>query len=72
MQAIHPEGHINPNECLYCLNCQTYYWDEHRCPPMIVRRLKRERRRGLAGKPRGKESKATGQPVVVTTAETAG
>ena len=47
VQAIHPEGHINPNECLYCLNCQTYYWDERRCPPMIMRRLKRERRRGL-------------------------
>ena len=42
--AIHPEGHINPNECLYCLNCQTLYFDEHRCPVMIQRRLMRERR----------------------------
>ncbi len=50
VQAIHPEGHINPNECLYCLNCQTYYWDDHRCPPMIQRRERRERRQALSTK----------------------
>ncbi len=44
VQAIHPEGHINPNECLYCLNCQTLYWDDQRCPALIKRRLRRERR----------------------------
>ena len=71
VQAIHPEGHINPNECLYCLNCQTYYWDEHRCPPMIMRRLKRERRWGLAGKTRENHNKATEQPAAAT-AESAG
>ena len=48
VQAIHPDGHINPNECLYCLHCQQVYHDEHRCPPMIQRRLKRERRRARA------------------------
>ncbi len=48
VQAIHPDGHINPNECLYCLHCQALYYDEHRCPAMIQRRLKRERRRVLA------------------------
>ena len=45
VQAIHPDGHINANECLYCLHCQQVYHDEHRCPPMIQRRLRRERRR---------------------------
>ena len=50
VQAIHPEGHINPNECLYCLHCQTLYHDEHRCPVMISKRLKRERRAALASK----------------------
>ena len=50
VQAIHPEGHINPNECLYCLNCQTYYWDDHRCPPVIQRRERRERRAALSTK----------------------
>ena len=50
VQAIHPEGHINPNECLQCLHCQTLYQDDHRCPVMIQRRLKRERREALASK----------------------
>jgi len=44
VQAIHPEGNINPNECLYCLGCQMLYYDCERCPVMIQRRLKRERR----------------------------
>ena len=50
VQAIHPDGHINPNECLYCLHCQQLYYDEHKCPAMIQRRLKRERRHALASK----------------------
>jgi len=37
------EGNINPNECLYCLNCQTLYFDEQRCPVAIHKRLRRER-----------------------------
>ena len=48
VQAIHPDGHINPNECLYCLHCQQLYYDEHLCPTMVQRRLKRERRQALA------------------------
>jgi len=55
--AIHPEGHINPNECLSCLHCQTLYHDDRRCPVMIQQRLKRERRAALASQnlpPRGK------------------
>jgi len=50
VQAIHPEGHINPNECLYCLNCQQLYYDDHRCPVVIQRRLKRERHAAMASK----------------------
>ena len=50
VQAIHPDGQINPNECLQCLHCQTLYFDTHRCPPMIQRRLKRERRAALSVK----------------------
>jgi NosR/NirI family nitrous oxide reductase transcriptional regulator len=50
VQAIHPEGQINPNECIYCLHCQMLYHDDHRCPVMIQRRLKRERRAALASK----------------------
>jgi len=41
VQAIHPLGQINPNECLYCMHCQVIYWDDHKCPPLV---MKRERR----------------------------
>jgi len=41
VQAIHPEGHINPNECVYCLNCQTLYHNEHICPPLKARAARR-------------------------------
>jgi len=48
VQAIHPNGEINPNECMQCLHCQTLYYDSHRCPPVIQKRLKRERRAALS------------------------
>jgi NosR/NirI family nitrous oxide reductase transcriptional regulator len=53
VQAIHPEGHINPNECLYCLHCQQLYYDDHQCPVMIERRQKRERQAARASKNAG-------------------
>jgi NosR/NirI family nitrous oxide reductase transcriptional regulator len=31
------------NECLYCLHCQVVYSDNHVCPVLIQKRLKRER-----------------------------
>ncbi|MDZ5455234.1 4Fe-4S binding protein [Azohydromonas lata] len=48
VEAIHPEGHINPNECISCLHCQVLYHHEHKCPVLIQRRLKRERRSAMA------------------------
>ena len=44
VEAIHPEGHINPNECISCLNCQVLYHHDRKCPVMIQRRVKREKR----------------------------
>ncbi len=44
VQAIHPEGQINPSECIYCLACQVNYQDDHVCPPLIERRKRREKR----------------------------
>ncbi len=44
VQAIHPDGRINPNECIYCLNCQLLYYDATTCPPLIARRQRREAR----------------------------
>jgi NosR/NirI family nitrous oxide reductase transcriptional regulator len=32
INAIHPEGNINDNECMQCLHCQVLYKDEHKCP----------------------------------------
>ena len=43
VQAIHREGNINVNECLYCLHCQVVYSDDHACPVVIQKRLKKER-----------------------------
>ncbi|UCH41346.1 MAG: regulatory protein NosR [Gammaproteobacteria bacterium] len=53
VQAIHPEGNINVNECLYCLHCQVVYSDQHACPVLVQKRLKRERREALYKKPDG-------------------
>ena len=50
VQAIHPDGRINPNECIHCLNCQVIYADDQRCPPLIERRKRRERRLALSTK----------------------
>jgi len=51
VQAIHPEGHINPNECIQCLNCQVLYHHDQKCPVMIQRRIKREKRMAMAPPP---------------------
>jgi len=48
VQAIHPEGKINVNECLYCLHCQVVYSDDHACPVLIQKRLKRERQSSVS------------------------
>jgi NosR/NirI family nitrous oxide reductase transcriptional regulator len=48
VQSIHPEGQINPNECLYCLHCQELYHDERQCPVMVKKRARRERKAVLS------------------------
>jgi NosR/NirI family nitrous oxide reductase transcriptional regulator len=35
VQAIDQRGDINPNECIYCMECQQLYHDEHVCPVVI-------------------------------------
>ena len=43
VQAIHPEGHINPNECHQCLHCQVLYQSNDKCPVCIKKTAKRLR-----------------------------
>ncbi len=43
VQAIHPEGNINPNECLNCLHCQVLYQHDQKCP-VCIKKLARRRR----------------------------
>ncbi|WP_422365658.1 4Fe-4S binding protein [Pelagibius sp.] len=40
VQAIHPTGEINPNECVNCLHCQMLYQSQERCP-VVARQMKR-------------------------------
>ncbi len=40
VQAIHPMGAINPNECIHCLRCQSNYYDANTCLT-LKRRLAR-------------------------------
>ena len=40
VQAIHPTGEINPNECVNCLHCQVLYQSKTTCP-VVIKKLKR-------------------------------
>ncbi|WP_245413396.1 NosR/NirI family protein [Mangrovicella endophytica] len=60
VQAIHPTGEINPNECISCLHCQVLYQSADRCPVVIGKIKKRarfEKQIGLA-------TSGAGQPAV--------
>jgi NosR/NirI family nitrous oxide reductase transcriptional regulator len=63
VQAIHPEGHINPNECHQCLHCQVLYQSATKCPVCIKKAASRarfeKRNRPL---PTGEKSKPEVQP----------
>jgi len=46
VQAIHPDGAINPYECTYCLTCQANYYDNTVCPPLVIDRKQQAARGG--------------------------
>ena len=48
VQAIHPTGEIDPNECINCLHCQMLYQSESRCP-VVIKRLKRRQKLAASG-----------------------
>ncbi|HYD66512.1 4Fe-4S binding protein [Azospirillum sp.] len=65
VQAIHPDGQINPNECIQCLHCQVLYHHDRKCPVVIQKRLKRERREASADTapaPKAREAVLTTDP----------
>ncbi|AUM12451.1 transcriptional regulator NosR [Ketobacter alkanivorans] len=43
IQAIHPDGTINANECHHCLDCQITYHNSNKCPPLINKGKKRKK-----------------------------
>ncbi len=43
IQAIHPDGTINANECHHCLDCQITYHNDDKCPPLVAKKKRRER-----------------------------
>nr|WP_252729673.1 NosR/NirI family protein [Pacificibacter marinus] len=45
VQAIHPTGEINPNECINCLHCQVLYQSETICP-VVIKKMKRRAKDG--------------------------
>lgn len=49
VQAIDVQGNINPNECLYCLNCQQLYYDKDVCP-VVIHSLAKMQKAGGANK----------------------
>jgi NosR/NirI family nitrous oxide reductase transcriptional regulator len=62
VQAIHPTGEINPNECVNCLHCQVLYQSKTICPVVIKRDKRRETAasspaRDIAGHPNHSHSK---------------
>jgi polyferredoxin len=52
VNAIHPLGQINPNECIYCLQCQANYFDPATCLH-LKKRAERRRPRPAASPSQG-------------------
>lgn len=45
VQAIHPTGEINPNECINCMHCQVLYQSKTICP-VVIKKIKRREKIG--------------------------
>ena len=58
VQAIHPFGQINPNECIYCLKCQANYFDSDVC--LHLKKRIARRKPPAAAKPPGETARQPG------------
>ncbi len=45
--AIRLTGEIISQECHYCLDCQVTYWNDKKCPPLVDKRKRQEKRKTL-------------------------
>ncbi|WP_099824484.1 NosR/NirI family protein [Oceaniglobus indicus] len=52
VQAIHPTGEINPNECINCLHCQVLYQSTTTCP-VVIKKMNRRAKTGAPDLSRG-------------------
>lgn len=52
VQAIEPNGDINPNECFDCLHCQQLYYDKKVCP-VVIHKFAKAAKAGGSGKSSG-------------------
>jgi polyferredoxin len=43
VRAIEPTGRIVAAECFQCLDCQVEYYDDSRCPPLVLAAASRRR-----------------------------
>ncbi|MBQ0757483.1 MAG: regulatory protein NosR [Amphritea sp.] len=50
IQAIHPDGTINANECHQCLDCQVTYYRDDKCPPLVQKKRKKAKQEAALGK----------------------
>jgi len=62
VQAIHPTGEINPNECINCLHCQVLYQSTTTCP-VVIRKMKRRAQVGTTDAPRDLGGHPNAKPV---------
>lgn len=60
VQAIHPEGDINPNECIQCLHCQVMYNHQTRCPQVVA--VNKKKAKQAAAKAEQQAEAAPAQP----------
>jgi NosR/NirI family nitrous oxide reductase transcriptional regulator len=67
VQAIHPMGQINPNECIYCMQCQVIYWDDTTCPPLLLKKTGRGKKPAAKPVPNAAEAVAKRNGVSPTT-----
>lgn len=54
VQAINPLGVISPNECIYCLNCQSMYHDPKVCKGLAGREERRQAMEAMIAKAKQK------------------